>query len=260
MKQAILLFTVSLALAAVAAAQSSEPAKPAASAAAAPTPSKLPTAAEILNKYVAAIGGRDANLKIRSWQMSGTVEFAPMGLKGTFETLSAAPDRSVMHMTISGLGSIAQGFDGKTAWSISPLDGMRELSGIELQQIKSASSFYRLVNLAQNSEKYTVAGPEKLGDKQAYVVTLPAEAEGLFPTKMYFDTVSGHLLRMDATQVGPQGNIPTTTYFDEMKLVDGVYIPVRSRTTFGPAELVTVVTVAKSNVAVDDAKFAKPKQ
>src|SRR5215213_3535856 len=116
--------------------QSPAPAKPASTV-------KLPTAQEVLDKYVKAIGGRDAILKIKSWKSSGTVELAPMGVKGTVETISAAPGRSLTRMNLAGLGEFVEGFDGTIAWSVNPIQGNREKSGTELAQTKLTSIFNR---------------------------------------------------------------------------------------------------------------------
>ncbi len=48
------------------------------------TPVKMPTIQEILAKYVQAIGGKEANEKIKSRMIKGTLELMPSGIKGTF--------------------------------------------------------------------------------------------------------------------------------------------------------------------------------
>jgi hypothetical protein len=82
---------------------------------------KMPTVQEILAKYTQAIGGREANEKIKTRMTKGTLELAPMGIKGTFETYTAAPGKSINRTNLAGIGEIIEGFDGTTAWSINPL-------------------------------------------------------------------------------------------------------------------------------------------
>ena len=125
-------------------AQKADPGKPAA-------PAKLPTAQEILAKYVKAMGGREANEKIKTRVTTGTVELSPMGIKGTFETYSTAADsKSLTKMNLAGIGDILEGYDGKTAWSVNPMQGSREKTGAELTQAKLTANFYRRHKSRQN--------------------------------------------------------------------------------------------------------------
>ncbi len=80
----------------------------------------MPTVKKILAKYVQAIGGKKANEKIKSRMVKGTVEIAPMGIKGTFESYAAAPNKSISRVTLAGIGELVEGFDGTTAWTINP--------------------------------------------------------------------------------------------------------------------------------------------
>src|SRR5213595_3035704 len=133
--------------------QTATPAKPASTV-------KLPTAQEVLDKYVKAIGGRDAMTKIKSWKSTGTVELAPMGVSGTVESISAAPGRSLTKMNLAGLGEFVEGFDGTTAWSVNPIQGNREKTGAELAQTKLTNIFNRDLNLEKYYSKLTVKGIE----------------------------------------------------------------------------------------------------
>jgi hypothetical protein len=130
--------------------QKAEPAKPAngkpETAKTAQT-AKLPTVKEVLDKYVAALGGRAANERIKTRTMKGTFELAPMGIKGALESFSAAPDKVYSKTNLQGIGEIVEAFDGKTAWGVNPMQGSRDKSGEELLQTKLAGNFYREVNL-----------------------------------------------------------------------------------------------------------------
>ena len=218
---------------------------------------KLPTAQEVLAKYVKAIGGREGIEKIRSWTSKGTVELAPMGVKGTFEVLSSAPDRSLMKMTLAGVGDFVEGFDGKTAWSVNPLQGSREKTGDELLQTKLSNNFYREINIDKLYKKLEVTGIEKVNGKDAYVVK--GEPEGLPPSTMYFDVASGLLVRTDNTSISPEGRQPVTVFIEEYKPFDGVMQPARVRTKLPTADLILTISEMKSGPQADEAKFAKPK-
>ncbi len=222
-----------------------------------PAPAKLPTVQEILAKYVKAIGGREANEKIKSRMASGTVELAPMGIKGTFEAYTAAEAKSYTKMNLAGIGDMLEGLDGKSAWAINPIQGSRDKTGAELAQAKLIGNFYREINLDKLFTKIELKGVERVGEKGAYV--LVAIAEGVPAEKWYFDIVSGLLLRSDVTVVAPEGNQPAKIFYDEMRTVDGVTLPVKIRTQLPQFEISMVATEVKHGITIEETRFAKPK-
>lgn len=244
-------------------AQKTETAKPAETKSAEPksTPApvaKLPTVKEILDKYVAAIGGREANEKIKTRMTKGLIEMSPMGIKGTVESYSAAPNKNYMKLNIGGIGEIIDGFDGTAGWSINPIQGNRDKEGDELLQAKLTYTFSREVNLDKIYSKIEVKGTDKVGDKDVYVVT--ATPAGLPAETLYFDTKSGMLLRSDVTAISPEGNMMTKNFFDDFREVDGVKIPFKTRSVLPQFEMNMTLTEIKHGVTIDDKIFSKPKQ
>jgi zinc protease len=236
-------------------AQKPEPVKPAL---VKPAAVKLPTVQEILAKYVKAIGGREANEKIKTRFVSGSVELLPMGIKGTFETYSAGEAKSFTKMNLAGIGDMLEGYDGKTGWVLNPIQGSRDKAGAELAQAKINYNFYREINLDKLFSKMELKGVEKVGEKDTYVIV--ATAEGIPTETWYFDTVSGLLLRSDTTLISPESNHPAKVFYDEMRTVDGVTVPVKIRTQMPQFEIVMISTDVKHGVAIEETKFAKPKQ
>ncbi len=219
---------------------------------------KLPTATEILAKYVQAIGGKAANEKIKSRFVKATVELVPFGVKGTSETYTAAPGKSINRTNLEGIGEIVEGFDGVTAWSINPLSGNRDKAGEELAQAKLIYDFGRATNLDKLYPKMQVTGIEKVGASDAYVVV--GTPDGLPAETFYFDTKSGLLVRQDATFVSPEGKQAMKIFYEDYRDIDGLKMSYKSRTVTPQFEAITIITEVKNNVPVEDAKFAKPKQ
>jgi len=218
---------------------------------------KMPTVQEILAKYVQAIGGKEANEKLKSRLSKGTIELAPMGIKGTFEAYNAAPNKSINKTTLDGIGEIIEGTDGATAWSINPLQGNRDKQGEELAQNKLFNNFYRETMLDKLYPKMELKGTEKIGTSEAYVVV--GTPDNLPSETFYFDTKSGLLLRQDGTIISPEGKQPVKVFFEDYRDVDGVKVAFKTRAILPQIEIITTVTEVKNNVAVEDSKFAKPK-
>lgn len=238
---AILVFTVS------AVAQKTEPAKPA----------KLPTVKEVLDKYVKALGGRDAIEKAKTRTAKGTVELLPMNLKGTFESFAAPEAKSYSKLSITGVGDLLEGSDGKTSWAINPIQGSRERTGAELAQSKLINDFYRDIRLEKLFPKMELKGIEKVGEKEAYVVT--AAADGVPAETWYFDTQSGLMIRSDASIIAPEGSQAVSVFYEDHRAVDGITIPFRIRTQTPSFTIVMIYTEVKHGAAIDESKFAKPK-
>ena len=72
-----------------------------------------PEAQRVVDAYVEATGGRDAFEAERTLHVRGTIQ--AIGLKGSFESWSAAPNRIVTSVVLGSM-RFQRGFDGKTAW------------------------------------------------------------------------------------------------------------------------------------------------
>lgn len=218
---------------------------------------KLPSVRSILDRYVAALGGREAIEKLKSRTASGTLELSPMNLKGTFETVSAPESKSYTKMTIAGIGDMIESSDGRSAWAVNPIQGSREMTGSELAQAKVRNDFYRDIRLDKLFTKMELKGTEKVGGKDAYVIT--ASSESVPEEKWYFDTATGLLLRTDMTVASPEGPQAMSIYYEDLRRVDGVLVPFRVRTETAAFSIVLTSTEVKHGLPVDETKFAKPK-
>ena len=216
----------------------------------------LPSANQIIDKYVQAIGGKAAVEKLSSREMKGTFEMAAMGVSAPFVSYSKAPNKSVFTIDIEGFGTVQRGYNGTTGWSSDPQGGLRELSGGELAQMKLGADFYRDVKMMQLFPKMTVKGVEKVGDRDAYVIEATS-ADGITET-MYFDTQNGLLVRTDTEAETPQGKMPATVLASDYREVDGVKIPFTVVQKTPTIEFTLKVDSVKHNTTVDDAKFNKP--
>jgi zinc protease len=225
--------------------------------AAASSVAKTPTVTQILDKYVKAIGGRDAYMKFKSRTMQGTVELTPMGVKGTMESFAAAPDKLLTKINLSGIGEVLDGYDGKVAWTVNPIQGSRVKSGQELLQVKSNGSFYREVELDKTYSKLDVEGMEKIGNKTAYIVS--ASSASIPAETLYFDAESGLLLRHDTTSITPEGSTAVKNYYEDYRDSDGIKLPFKIRAVTPSFEIVTLITEIKNGPPIEDTKFSRPK-
>jgi len=216
----------------------------------------LPTVDEILDKYVKAVGGKEAIEKVTSRVEKGTFELPAFGASGTIETYAKAPNKTALVIEIGGFGKVENVFDGTKGWSSDPQSGLRELNGTELAMTRRDADLHRSLKLKSQYTKMEVIGKDKVGDSEAYVVVAtPSEGK---PEKLYFDAKSGLLTRMDVEAETPQGAMAFQIYLQDYKPIDGVQVPHTLRRESEAFGMVIKYTEVKHNVAVEDTKFNKP--
>jgi len=208
----------------------------------------------VLDKYVTALGGKEAVRKVTSAVQTGTFEAPEAGLKGTVEAYSKLPNKSLQKITIDGIGVIQQIYDGSKGWYDDPAGGTREIQGEELAQFRRLSDLHRDIKYHEIYEKLTLVGKEKVGGSDAYVIEgVPAQGK---PEKLYFDVSTGLLVRQDMTAVSPQGEAPTQTYFEDYRDVGGLKMPFTVRQVTPAITFTVKSTDIKLNIPIDDSKFA----
>ena len=214
----------------------------------------------LLEKYVRAIGGREAIEKVRSRVSKGTFEVSSLaGVKGTIEVYEKAPNLSVLVLVIPGIGTQAEGFNGTTAWELEPDSGVvHDKSGLELATAKREAEFYEDLKLKELYPRMTLKGVEKVGARAAYVIEAAPVAGG--PERLYFDTQTGLLIRKDSEEEGDEGKMAVEEYYSDYRAVDGVKLPFTIRQVAPGMDFTVKLTEVKQNVSIDDAKFNRPEE
>ena len=214
----------------------------------------LPTVDAILEKYVAAIGGREAQKKITSRVSKGRVDVPGVSFGGKLETFEKAPNKSLSIMDIEPMGLIKQGFDGRTSWNFSQ-NGLESATEAD-RAIMVDADFYREIKLKELYKRMKLVGKEKEGFRQVYVVeAVPARG---YADRFYFDVDSGLLVRRDLTRPTAKGPRRAEIYFSDWREVDGVKLPFRMTHSMPTMKFVTTLEEVKHNVPVDDAIFRRP--
>lgn len=225
--------------------------KPAASSDSAP----LPTAEKILTRYVEALGGRAAWQKLNSRVSTGTIEVPAMNLSGSIEMHEKAPGSMLAVLVVNG-AAYRQGFDGTVGWADDPQNGLREMTGAELQETRRDSDFYHPLDLKKIYSKFTVTGMEKVRERDAYVVEASlAEGGG---DKLYFDIQSGLVLRIVSQHHTPDGVITFTEDLSDYRDVDGVKLPFTVHQSSAESDFTIRFSEIHHNVTQEDAQFSKP--
>jgi len=217
---------------------------------------KPKTAQQVLDRMVQATGMAQA-AKIRTIQMTGTVQYTAQGIQGRYEAYYKFPNKFLLKLTVQGIGEIQQGYDGKVGWEKNPLTGLRELQGAELAQIRMSAETGGQNDIRKTLRNPKLVGEEKVGNRNAYVIT--AQSTTGSPVKVYIDTQRFLTLRMDMEAATPQGKLNISTYFEDYRKVDGIMYPFITRQSMAGVEAVTKVERIRHNAPINDSIFRKPK-
>lgn len=222
-----------------------------------PSQAALPTADQILDKFVQAVGGKEAVQKVTSRVAKGTFEMDQMGGDATTEIYEKAPNKQYS-ITASPMGDFKRGYNGTVGWQDNPQTGLTELAGAQLADMKRGADFYRDIKMKELYPKRTLKGKESVNGHDAYVVELtPAESS---PETWSFDADSGLPVRVQGQAEGPNGTVDVDTSLGDYRDVDGVKVPFLVHQSFGEFAFTIKFTDIKQNVPIDDAKFDKPKE
>lgn len=215
-----------------------------------------PTADQLLDRFVKAMGGKEAIEKLNTRISKGKIEIAAFNVSGTFEGQNKSPNLTSMVADLTGAGVFKSGFDGQVAWEANPMAGLREKAGTELADAKLEAEFHRELKFKQLFPTLVVKGKQQVAGKDAWVL-LATPKEGS-PVTMYFDAESGLIVKDDQERESPEGKMPIQTFYEDYRQVDGIKMPFKMRQVSPMFELVIALEEVKHNGPVDDAKFKKP--
>ena len=167
----------------------------------------LPPARQIVDKFVAAIGGEAAYRAVTSMRARGEMRIAAQGIRGDLEVYSARPAKALYRVTVPGVGKIEQGYDGKTAWTVSPVTGPELVSGKELAERADDAWFDGPLHQADRLRELTTVAAVEFDGRKSWKVRVVHNSG--HEQIEYFDVESGLLIGSEADQTSPQGVVHT---------------------------------------------------
>ncbi len=219
----------------------------------APTPSTPPTADEIVEKYVAALGGATAIKKTTSRVMKGTILTG--GSDTPIELFTKAPNKRIS-ITHNPNGESFTAFDGTMGWLGNTGRPAREMSPAESEAAGLDAEFYLGPRLKEIFQQLRPGRPEDIAGVEC--VQLIGTRPNRPPVRFYFDSKSGLLTRMVRYGETPLGRNPTQIDYADYREVDGVKIPFRWTLARPNGRFTIQVLEVKTNVPIEDSRFAKP--
>ena len=213
----------------------------------------LPAADQLLDKYLAAIGGSEALQKVTSRVQKGTLT-AFGGQHFAVEVYSKAPDKRVSIVHLQN-GDSVTAFDGKQGWLSVP-QRVHMMSGADNESARIDADLYFAGHVKTLYQKFSVDAGGKIDGHDTYLVV--GHGEGKPPLRLYLDKESGLLLRLIRYAETPLGRNPTQIDYTDYRDANGVKTPFRWTLARPGNRFMIQVEQLQQNVPVDDARFIAP--
>jgi outer membrane lipoprotein-sorting protein len=218
----------------------------------------VPTADQIFDKYIQAIGGPQKLAALTSLAATGTsAGYGPESDRRPVEIYAKAPGQrmSVIH---TSNGDSTNVFDGRSGWIAAPLKPIPVLavSGQALEGVKLEAAMFFPGRIKSALGKWRSGFPATIDDRDLQVVQGTGDG-GLIAT-FYFDPESGLLARMVYYSASVVGAAPTKIDYSDYREVAGVKMPFRWTVAWVDGKETWQLNEVQPNVPIDAAKFVRP--
>ena len=217
-----------------------------------------PSAEQVLDQHIKALGGEAAAKKLKTRHIKADFEMPAASMSADLEIISKAPDKLLSKINIPNMGEIHEGYDGKVAWSNIPAVGIIEKSGAQLEQTRTQADFYRDVEIKDRLKDLSQEGTKTVNGEECHVISGKDQNGN---TERMFISKKDHLIKQVVSNITDAGGTPmeATMQLSDYKKVDGIMVPHKIELV-EPAQAAFVITFTsvKHNEPVDDSKFAKP--
>jgi hypothetical protein len=214
------------------------------------------TADEVVNKYIAAIGGADNWRKINSVTSEGNLTVQGADVAVTLTVLNGKG----MRQNISVMGMTGYQIMTPTAgWTYMPFQGQQKPEPVTDETLKESADQYdtqgALVDYKTKGHTIEYLGKEDVEGTEAHKLKVTHKS-GKIET-MYFDPVSFLAIRTVSKQkANGQETEISTTMSNYKKLPEGILIPMTVSVPVGPGQNAELtLTKVEVNKPVDESIF-----
>lgn len=217
-----------------------------------------PSADQILDKYIQALGGAQRLASLTSFVAKGkSVGYGPEGYDRPVEIFARAPDqRATIIHTLDGDSTTI--FGGRAGWSAVPHKPLPvlALSKGDLDGVKLDAELSFPARIKGTLRDWRVGASTEIDNRPVHVVQ-GVSAGGSLAT-FYFDQGSGLLVRLVRYADSRVGRLPTQIDYSDYRDVAGVKMPFRWKMTWLDGLENFELTEVQPNAPIDAAKFARP--
>ncbi|HYM81279.1 MAG TPA: M23 family metallopeptidase [Candidatus Limnocylindria bacterium] len=205
-------------------------------------------ATPIVQRAVAALGGRAQLEALRGWMALGTIESSAM--PGTFRADVRLPDRVRTRIEITAYLDEERRLADASGWQT--LGNVRQLTGIDLVRLRRCMFFEPFIAADRAGVSWRWIGRERVGEATTDVVERSVAGRG--SARFYFDSATSVPLQ----EVHDVNGQRLTLRYGDYRLVSGVRMPHSVRWSAPRQSFAVRVTEYRMNVAPEDSVFVLP--
>jgi len=209
-----------------------------------------PSASRVVEKYMRAIGGRDAAERFPARHLTAEMSIPATGTTVSMEVWTKPVSRILARTETNGT-KITTGFDGTTAWAITPLTGARILDRATIGKSFDDLNFGTVVDFARAYPTMETLGERTVDGHACWNVRMVSK-DG-FEVRNCFDKDSGLLVSTVVPGTEGAADMVMSDYRD----FDGLRMPTRLTTTVNGQRTVTTIR-SISHAPIADSVFAPP--
>ena len=222
--------------------------------------SAMPSADQLIAKYVQRVGGMDKIQAVTTLRFTGKLT-QTNGSEAVVVNESKRPNKLRQEFTLQGMTAI-NAYDGTTGWKISPFQGKKDaeaLSEEEMKAIVEGSDFDDpLFGYQEKGNKVEVLGKNDVEGTDTYKLRLTLK-DGTERT-YYLDADSGVPIKIETKRIIRGAPQETEQFLGDYKEVNGWYLPFAIETGAKGSSFHAKITYEKieANVPIDDHRFEMP--
>jgi hypothetical protein len=218
-----------------------------------------PQADQVLDRYIAAIGGAQRAAGLASFAAKGTYLGFDDAAKSAVEIVAKAPGQrtTIVHL-LSGDSTTT--YDGRTGWIAAPETErplpLLAVTGQELDGLKLEAELWFPAGIKQALRNWRVGAPIVIDDRE--VQPVQGTTAGGATATLCFDAKTGLLVRLVRFAESPVGRLVTQIDYDDYREVAGIKMPFKWTVAWLSGRSTFELTDVQPNVPIDAARFARP--
>lgn len=228
-----------------------------------------PTAKQVLDAYLAAVGGRDRLKSVRSREVrltvlrSAQIEATPpqVANRGQAQAVETYQQASGRYAYVRALPLPSFLLVGDAGW-IRSAQGLQRLTPEQSELVRSEEraglDIHRELDWAERLSSAQPARREMIDGRRVLMVTGDSPGPVGTRERLYFDVNTGLLVRRTVLRPTKAGPDPEQTDFADFRRVDGILLPFRTTTSYlddNHLGVTRIVASVKENLPIDDKIF-----
>ncbi|MVM38152.1 hypothetical protein GO730_12110 [Spirosoma sp. HMF3257] len=210
-----------------------------------------PTADQVIDKYITAIGGKDALMKVTD--MTTNMSSDMNGNSIIITRKQKLPNKFSMVINANGMEIMKQTGDGEKVVR-GGMQGTNTIEGPEAKQMMAMNTLFPELHYAENGVTSTFVGIEKVDGKDTYKLSHAlADGKGVWTDN--FDVETGLKVQSIATNKSPRGEMTTTSVYSDYKENIGIKLPMTITQTSPRGPMTMSVDNVKINKGIKDSDF-----